>query len=1049
MFGKDKGDGGYPEINTIRGDVAYFKFDRPISNLYEISGRKVTDAELIRTIEVVNNRRTDDRTDDIHLHIANGPLYFSEEKHQIWTHDCVYLRDEKSKPKPMEIRGKGMQLDLLTEAPPAKPGTRKPRQEAITGVKRIVLLANVEMYLYADSKSSFPAGGHEEAGKKAPPAKAAEENSQIQAADIVQMSVQVSSPPPAKNGEEKAQIIIKTPGRFTYNFGKEKEQDVAVFEAPENPGQDLLEPGDVMVTRHQPQINGEDKLICQKLVLRLRRKAQETKKPAGPAGPGTGSPEENLQIEMAHATGPEVTLISDTEKLEAHCVELIHDVRDPVTTTLRGNPKMMAKKDGNVIHCRELQIKEVKLPADKTNPEGKKGQQVDARGPGQIDLLNRTTNKITLHAVWMDRLTTSRDGPYDLLVLTGKARFVDDEHNQDLQAETLKVWLEEKPAPAAKPRASGGPEATGPVASVERSETSNGPQAQQPQSNRRPHHLEGLRDVSANSPEMILRDASQLTVWFKDVPEEALLVAPPRSSAAPGADRGPALGPDKETGKQGDKETRPSTSSPGRPATPAAEKSDNPDKKDPQPPIHLSARTVQAWVLRSEVKSVLDKLWTEGSVHVQQDPAKPEEKGVDIRGETLQLKYHPDGHHLVVSGPMDLAHVQLDKIYILGPEVNIDQAANKVWVTGVGAMRMDSDTTFSGEKMTKTVPLTVHWNQSMLFNGKFAEFHGGIQADQENARLTCQSMQVFFDRPISLKQGNSGDKPVKVQTLVCDRSVRIEDSVMEGNKLVKWQQITGAAVEVYALENEEADARPKPNSSGTSKSEGNQLKAWGPGTVRIFQPGSSDPLSAPPPNGGGSPPNGGGSPPNGGAPQGGQQGQPRPQGQPAAKPPSKPGEAEEMKLTFITFTKNMSANNKSNKANFWGNVQVLNMPSDNPQKEIDLITLLDHMPKDAFYLSCEQLMVLSRKENGRTNQEMEAKRRVMVQAREFSGRCDVMTYNEAKDQIIFFGTDAELARLFRVVTPGAPPEEIKGKKIIYIRSTGDFQVDGGNWINGR
>jgi len=34
----------------------------------------------------------------------------------------------------------------------------------------------------------------------------------------------------------------------------------------------------------------------------------------------------------------------------------------------------------------------------------------------------------------------------------------------------------------------------------------------------------------------------------------------------------------------------------------------------------------------------------------------------------------------------DLAEVQMDKLTIFGPEVNIDQKENKVWVNGLGAM---------------------------------------------------------------------------------------------------------------------------------------------------------------------------------------------------------------------------------------------------------------------------------------------------------------------------------------------------------------------------
>ena len=64
----------------------------------------------------------------------------------------------------------------------------------------------------------------------------------------------------------------------------------------------------------------------------------------------------------------------------------------------------------------------------------------------------------------------------------------------------------------------------------------------------------------------------------------------------------------------------------------------------------------------------------------------------------------------------------------------------------------------AGQQLKKAVPLTVYWNKSMYFNGTFAEFHGSIQAEQENARLACQALEVFFDKPISLKERESSGK---------------------------------------------------------------------------------------------------------------------------------------------------------------------------------------------------------------------------------------------------------------------------------------------------
>ena len=434
----------------------------------------------------------------------------------------------------------------------------------------------------------------------------------------------------------------------------------------------------------------------------------------------------------------------------------------------------------------------------------------------------------------------------------------------------------------------------------------------------------------------------------------------------------------------------------------------NPDAAPPRP-IDLSARSVEAWVLRADTRSQLDKLWTQGSVKVHQDPAKPEEKGVDVEGDTLEMTYHPDGNFLVVSG--DLAQLRMDKIYILGPEVNIDQAANKAWVNGIGAMTMESATNFQGDKLARPVPLTVHWNKSMLFNGKFAEFHGGIQAEQENARLAGQSLQVFFDRPISLKEGSKGEQPAKVQNLVCDRDVRIEEAVFEAGRLVRYQRIQAPVVQMSTQEALEEDLRGK-----EPVNPGNEVRASGPGNVRILQRG--DPAGTDSPRGGERPV--------------------RPAG--ATRPPPSAAD-QEMKLTYVQFLKSMYANSKTNTAIFLENVRVLHMPGDDPNVEIDLDSMLDRLPKGAMYLRCDRLDVFSRGEKGKGQQEMLAKGRCIVQAQEFWGRAQTVTYNEAKDQVIFEGSDDGPAVLYKVDPPGSQPQEIKARKIFYLRKTGQYKID--------
>jgi hypothetical protein len=210
----------------------------------------------------------------------------------------------------------------------------------------------------------------------------------------------------------------------------------------------------------------------------------------------------------------------------------------------------------------------------------------------------------------------------------------------------------------------------------------------------------------------------------------------------------------------------------------------------------------------------------------------------------------------------------------------------------------------------------------------------------------------------------------------------------------------------------------------------NQVYAPGPGWVRMVQPGNSDlaPVA------------GGNRTTSGAAPR-------------AGKPAS-----EEWKLTLIHYSRLMTADNKNRTATFWGDggdVKVLHVPWDKTQatKEINFDKTVDKMPPGGLYLRCDRLTVYSRLDNTRKGQELDAIGRVNVKARdakgqEFWGNADLVHFDEEKDQVIFEGVEGSKVRLYLREAPGAPPKPLVGKKIIYLRSKGEFNADGVTSIQG-
>jgi lipopolysaccharide export system protein LptA len=910
-----------PEISTIRGRVGLLTFDRPVSNLAEISGRKLTEAELTGQIQIVNNRRRAEQDQDLRIYINLGPLYYNEETHRIWTTDNVKAVDFKARPQPHVINARGMEMELSTEpaAPPGKGGGARGR-DTITGVSWLELKSSVVMDLYLEGKGGFfdtkasPLGGK--------PAEA--------------------PPPAAKGGSGLApysHVRVQTPGKFRYDLLKD--HDLITFESPPR-GSRTSSPPQVYVERRTFHPSGLDTLTCTRLEMRLKKRSSKA------ASRGGSADGEGVQAESIRATGPdgEVVLTSNAEKLDARGADFFHDVEKGLTI-LKGPSGVIVNRAGSSLTGKDLEM--ARRPMGKPapgQPPPREAYDVRSKGPGRLEFKDPKDGRV-MKARWANLMTVARDGPEDLITLLGDAELNDLAGKQELKADILKVWLDPEEPDKAQPAR--GAQADG--------------------SGRKPRHVEANGSVVVRSKDLNIHDTARLVLWFKDVPAPAAL---PGAASPPPAPKGGAPVPP------------PPVAVPGQ-------------KDGPSRPFDLRARSVEAKVLRSPLRNTIDVLTCEGKVVVRQDPAKPNEKGTLVKGETLRMTAAGEGAHvLVVTG--DLAELHSDRMLVLGPEVTIDQQANKAWVIGDGAMRMDSATNFQGEKLPEPVPLVIHWHKHMLFNGSFAEFQGNIVATQGQASLACQNMTTYFDRVISLKQGNRADQPAKIRYMVCDKEVRVEETAEKAGKVVKKQRLYADSLNVTALEPEEAPGKGAP----PARSNGNAAIAKGPGTFQVIDAGSG-PLDVGVPGKG-------------------------------AAAPAKEGQA--LRMTHVAFRERMDANNVAGMARFWGDVRVLHIPVESFSDEVDLDKVLaQELPEKAMYMKCRRLKVLDRPTDGKPNKQMQADGQVTVLGRDFSAAADSVTYNQAKDQIIFTGSETGPAQLKKFNRPGDPGETVTARKIIYWRQS--------------
>jgi lipopolysaccharide export system protein LptA len=951
LYHKTKVPGGYPEISTIRCDVAILTLDRPVMSYSELNNRKVIAVEMVGRqpgIQLTSNRRTPQKNDDVDILITNGNLFYEESRDLIYTDGVVCLTDNQAKP-PTVIRGKGLDMFLAKDSGPNRQKTVKPRpadpQSDTGNIERLHLRSDVEMHFWVDANSGF-LGGTPNTKKPAQPA-----------ADALDADNQKPA--------EKAHIHIHTGGPFTYDLTRE----TAWFESPPARASkaakgdtDQAFAGDQVHVERFQKVNRKEKfdqLTCDRLDLQFRRKIV----PGGVSSDGAVSDKE---IETATATRRdinEVTLSLDTEGMAAFGSKMFYRAGDSVNgplTILYGESQrpLRTVRDGHSMKCLELHL----FAANRFG----EGQRAYAKGPGQIDLLDKKNpDKETFptHIIWRDTLTvvkTQEGGQvFDLMTVVGEASFIDDVQKQELHGEKIMVWLENKEESARKPDASGG-------------------------SKQELHRVLAQDRVRAVSPEYIVRRSNRLTIMFlaavghNDHLPDLPLVA-----------NKPAEQPNAPPIRRDDKSPLP--------PSPLVENKTPSETKKPSPPIELEGNEITVAVSTLGTKKELQELIAKGNVYVFQAGETPGIKSLDIHGTLLTVKYAEKGHTLVVYGAKDKpARVEVGESIVWGPVVTVNQADNRAEVEGNGAMEMPSNKSIDGTQTSKkNSRITIHWNKNMTFDGKYAMFHGGVQAHENGSysKVQCQVMTAILDKTVSFKDGQKDKQDAKIDRLVFDKNVYIDDTQVDNNNQFKQRNVI---LGQELINRDDGHAH-----------------VVGPGEVRFLSESADQGFGPPSPA----------AAPN------------------STNPERQRGDSKmEWKLTHVKFRDSMDSNTKgeNKKAIFYGlneGVEVFHFLTTLINDRMDP----DHPPKNALYLRCEILTVEGKQIGDRTAQTMIAQRNVTFKTDQYMGRADTVKYDESTDIVIFEGN----VNLYQLLPNGQAKETaVNARKVLYNRKTGKTNIVG-------
>lgn len=1079
--------GEAPEITTLHADKAILEFDRPISGPGDMGKARLLRMELVSepehalpdrrrgVIEIAHNQRSADREKYLTLRTP-GPVFYRDPKGidpkaapgaaagpDIWTDAAVEIVDKQNLPReygrpcpqtapgvkaaellapgavPAILAGRrlppptasavGMKIYLLPDDKPGPNGQVKQTSTGLGGVRRVELQEKVLVNLWVDARQGVvtptapdqpgpPPGGTKNGTADPPAATAAAVGGMFFAAQTVRQL-------------DRALLLVDTLGRLAYDA----EKSVARFDVLPDGNPEL--PNDVRVYRIPPQVGGAQRLFSQILEIEFDGpptggQPAGSPKPGTPPGPTRTGPADGgpaVKTLRAWVEAPEryVTISSEPDKMEAWGQHLIHD-RASNTTTFRGIPLLVERRnnpraDGKPAGGNLLTAGGKNRPAVltiKPGPGPDKSMAATIEGPGRLELFDPATNERTVQASWQTRLTQTkefdRNREIDLFVFTDGAVFKDTKADYWLKGRELRLWLEtgkKDDIAAAPPAGSGG----GPL----------------------PHRLQAVGDVTSHSAEFDIDRADALNVLFRDgippLSEKPEAAAPPAPMGPPPPAPGPAI--------------------PKEPDPP----------KPPKPPMKLRARKIDTVVIRypaerpdpkkadgppakpaaappagGSMKYELEKARCEGSYAangnvaplVHQDPTDPapDKKGIDIFGQTMFVDHTPDGSVLTVTGTDDRrpGEVHHEGMSIIGPKVVIDQLHNVVQVEGRGTLEMPAGSDLGGAQLKQPSVVVVHWRDAMKFQGatKLAEFFGKVTAQQNEAEVTCHTMQVRLDRPVDFSQrprpaseaGAKEAKPPgkdnpKIESVRCYPA---PDDVPDEPKTAKWvtfheivRDETRKITKDQRLTARELEMTSRPLTPG-GKELLQQVDAFGPGALRVWQPGQKDD-AAPAPGGTTAP------------------------ARPGTRPPANQPKDTEMKLTIVQFAGRMTAVDRGRvfqEATFLDTIEVIYAPADRPDAAIDR----HNLPHGSVFLKCaDKLIVSTRKRpDAPAAQRMDALGNAYIRSDEYDGWGETVTSDGPT--VTLKGGENSFANIFHRINR----TRNSGKTIVYDRATGAYNA---------
>ncbi|MCH8921751.1 MAG: hypothetical protein IIA67_01240 [Planctomycetes bacterium] len=741
-----------------------------------------------------------------------------------------------------------------------------------------------------------------------------------------------------------------------------------------------------------------DQLSCELLAIHFAPKDRNATTPDG------GGPLPPLRPIRLVARGDPVLVRSPSTGSRARCEQLIYDI-DEKRLRLSGRKQVELNRRRSEVRAQSIDYRR--------GEHGRLGELV-ADGPGWIradlsDVMldedgkpDDSADPSLFTATWQGQLRIRPHEGQKLISLVGQPRLQLSAVG-NMTANEIWLWVEEVPEQQETTTQRGRVRAKAP-----------------PQFKLTPRRLLARGAVHVESPELVA-DTGELVAWFHSEEDER---------ATDGVERLPPV-------------RRPQgVASAGR-STPS----------QPQRKYQCRADSLRMDVVLIGRRSRLKGATLRGRVQLDETRLDhPQQPVLTVKGDLVEvLGADTPNTTVTIKGAPALVEAQQVTLTAgdesLGGSIELDQAANRMWIRGPGRMTLSQTTHPDTSKPRRVESLEVLWQEGLEFDGQTATYRKGVTirtvqailkrdparttpgASRRPRKLQRLFTDVATDRLVvtlrnKIDFGRSGGfgtdrsrRDVEVETIVCQDGFDLVNRTIEAGRQVSYDR--------FAAKNLWLNQRT------------GALKADGPGRLRSTRLGGRSGIAL-------------GSKPRDGVERDGieRDGSERDGSERNGRGEKKTGEKDGLSYLDVRFGRQLIGNLHDREMRFVETVRCIHGPVTTWQSTI-AEDAVDIPGSRVVLLDCDQLAVAETPglANEGASVELEATGNVSIEGHNFAAWASRATYAEAKDLFVLEGTGRNDAVITRSNPQGGPMARSAARKILYWPTAERLEVDDGRFLD--